>query len=162
MSAGHMRLSLTFSSFFSCSHLSNNALTGTIPPQISTLTKLMELYAPKWHIHWVLVIRFIECWSCAPLSQPFKCLLHAHLESCCKVGLIQSRYTTQVPQWHTNWAKDLPCRCKVSCSRSEAHQKLYLRELISTLCLPSALRLCYEAILLTSVWKSKLLALLYR
>ena len=27
---------------------------------------------PKWHIYWVLVICVIECWSCAPLSQPFK------------------------------------------------------------------------------------------
>ena len=72
MSVGIARLSLTLSSFFSCSRLYNNALTGTIPPQISTLTKLDYLYAPKWHIHWVLVRCFIDCWSCAPLSQPFK------------------------------------------------------------------------------------------
>ena len=52
--------------------LTNNALTGTIPAQISTSTKLTALYAQKWHIHWVLVICFNECWSCAPLSQPFK------------------------------------------------------------------------------------------
>ena len=48
---GHARLSLTLSSFFSCSTLSGHALTGTIPPQISALTKLATLYAPKWHIH---------------------------------------------------------------------------------------------------------------
>ena len=106
---------------------------------------LRDLYAPKWHIHWVLVICFIECWSCAPLSQPFKCLLHAHLESCGKVGFIQSWYTTQVSQGHTNWAKHLLCKCSWSRKSSEAHQRLYLRELISTCVhLPSALRLCYE------------------
>ena len=126
LSVGHLRLSLTFSSFFLhrnlwrdaltgpipseistltkltylygpslieviecwsyfywvvvvCASLSAfqvffwNALTGTIPSQISTLTKLSSLYAPKSEsIYWVLAICFIECWSCAPLSQPFK------------------------------------------------------------------------------------------
>ena len=60
VSVGLVRLSLTFSSFFSCSDLYDNALTGTIPPQISTLTTLTRLYAPKWHIH--------ECWSYTLLS----------------------------------------------------------------------------------------------
>ena len=49
-----------------------NRLTGTVPAQTSALVQLTDLYAPKWLIHWVLVICFIECWSCAPLSQPFK------------------------------------------------------------------------------------------
>ena len=79
LSVGHMlywvlvlRASFSaFQVFFSCSGLWDNALTGTIPPQISALTKLTYLYAPKWHIHWVCVTCFIECWSCAPLSQPF-------------------------------------------------------------------------------------------
>ena len=72
LSVGLVRLFLGLSSFFCHRYLYDNALTGTIPPQISTLTNLVDLYAPKWHIHWVLVICFIECWSCAPLSQPFK------------------------------------------------------------------------------------------
>ena len=45
LSVGLARLSLSLSSFFSCSGLYNNALTGTIPPQISALTKLTKLYA---------------------------------------------------------------------------------------------------------------------
>ena len=51
--------------FFSCRDLGSNALTGTIPPQIFTLTNLVLLYAPKRPIcvsighmhHWVLVLR---------------------------------------------------------------------------------------------------------
>ena len=47
LSVGHVRLSLSLSSFF-YRLLDSNALTGTIPPQISTLTKLTQLYAHVW------------------------------------------------------------------------------------------------------------------
>ena len=77
LSVGHARLLSAFQRFFSCRRLYGNALTGTIPPQISTLTKLIELYAPKWHIHWVLVICFIECWnSCEPSLLFYLVLVH--------------------------------------------------------------------------------------
>ena len=72
LSVGPVCLSLTFSSFFLHRDLGVNALMGTIPSEISTLTKLGYLYAPSL----IEVIEcwscFIEYWSCAPLSQPFK------------------------------------------------------------------------------------------
>ena len=78
MSDGHICFSLTFLSSlvnecWSCallSHISSflhhrqfhgNALTGTIPTGISTLTELRYLYAPS-------LIEIIECWSCVLLS----------------------------------------------------------------------------------------------
>ena len=73
MSVGHcftdywlLRLSLTFSRVF-CRDLGYNSLTGKIPSQISTLTKLhAKLYASKSvAIYWALVTYFIECWLCA-------------------------------------------------------------------------------------------------
>ena len=49
------------SSFFSYRELDHNALTGTIPPQISTLTKLTWLCVPKLN-------QFTKCWSYTLLS----------------------------------------------------------------------------------------------
>ena len=49
-----------FQFFCCCRDLDTNALTGTIPPQISTLTNLVSLYAPKRP--------FVEYWSYASLS----------------------------------------------------------------------------------------------
>ena len=45
-----------FQVFFCRRYLQHNALTGTIPSEISTLTKLTKLYAPS-------LIKIIECWS---------------------------------------------------------------------------------------------------
>ena len=42
--------------FISCRMLYNNDLKGTVPPQISTLTKLSVLYAPNGTFYWVLVL----------------------------------------------------------------------------------------------------------
>ena len=50
-------LFLSFSSFFCHRILSNNALAGPIPSEISRLTKLGYMYAAK-------LIQVIECWSC--------------------------------------------------------------------------------------------------
>ena len=55
--------SLSFSSFFSHRALSTNALTGSIPSEISRLTRLEYMYASSY---WVLPMCFIEYWSCAP------------------------------------------------------------------------------------------------
>ena len=75
------------SSFFSCRDLDRNALTGTIPPQISMLSRLTRLYAPKMaqllcigHICIIECWSCVECWSCAPLSQPFKELFFRNLD----------------------------------------------------------------------------------
>ena len=80
LSVGHMFYSVlvmcaslsAFQSFFCHRQLNNNALTGPIPSEISTLTKLYHLYAPS-------LIEVIECWSCIywvlvmrAFSQPFK------------------------------------------------------------------------------------------
>ena len=59
--------------------LLENALTGTIPPQISTLTKLSELYAPS-------LIEVVECWSFVLLSVGHARLLSAFQEG---MSLIQ-------------------------------------------------------------------------
>ena len=67
-----MRLLSAFQFFFH-RRLRNSrdpGLMGTIPPQMSTLTDLRVLYAPTSNKF--IDICAIECWSCAPLSQPFK------------------------------------------------------------------------------------------
>ena len=62
MSVGLARLLKHFFKFlFSCRYLQGNDLTGTVPPQISTLTKLIWLYAP-------CLDQFTECWSYVLLS----------------------------------------------------------------------------------------------
>ena len=58
--------------FFSPRYLHDNALTGTIPPQISTLSKLYLLYVPNLIQFIECCHVLIECWSCAPLSHIFK------------------------------------------------------------------------------------------
>ena len=60
MSVGHTP-SLSLSSFFYHRELNGNAMMGTIPSEIATLTKLTHLYAPS-------LIKVIECWSCFLLS----------------------------------------------------------------------------------------------
>ena len=61
LSVGLARFFLSLSSFFSYRYLDDNALTGTIPPQISTLTKLSWLCVPKLN-------QFTKCWSYTLLS----------------------------------------------------------------------------------------------